>query len=299
MSVADGSRGPGSLRIRDVVERTGIAEGTLRMWETRYGFPEPDRLESGHRRYRERDVELLRGVALDRDAGLSLGAAIDRARHLPERPRRSVFAGLRERRPELQVHLLAKSTLIGMTHAIEDESAVGAESLLLFGSFQRERFYRSAEARWRELSRTTQVAVVFADFEEERRPAGGPVELPIDRSDPLAREWAIVFDGTGHSACLAAWERPGQEAVPDRDRVFETIWTIERAGAREAARVCCDLTAEGAPDIAEAIGPRLREEGDATDPDDLRRAVSLANRMIAYVGGVRPRPAEPQPAATR
>ena len=39
-----------ALRMRDVVEQTGIGEATLRAWEQRYGFPEPHRLPSGHRR---------------------------------------------------------------------------------------------------------------------------------------------------------------------------------------------------------------------------------------------------------
>ena len=45
------------------VGRTGIATGTLRMWEQRHGFPVPERSPSGHRRYRESEVrELLTGM---------------------------------------------------------------------------------------------------------------------------------------------------------------------------------------------------------------------------------------------
>ena len=35
------------LPMREVVERTGVGEATLRAWETRYGFPAPRRLPSG------------------------------------------------------------------------------------------------------------------------------------------------------------------------------------------------------------------------------------------------------------
>ena len=42
----------GVYGIGDVVERTGVAEGTLRMWERRYGFPKPARLASGGSRIR-------------------------------------------------------------------------------------------------------------------------------------------------------------------------------------------------------------------------------------------------------
>ncbi len=70
----------GELAIRQVAERTGIAAGTIRMWEQRYGFPEPGRTPSGYRRYSDDDVEALRRVASYRRLGLSIPAAIDRVR---------------------------------------------------------------------------------------------------------------------------------------------------------------------------------------------------------------------------
>jgi DNA-binding transcriptional MerR regulator len=41
---------PAELTISDVAERTGIPASTLRMWEARYGFPEPRRPTGSHRR---------------------------------------------------------------------------------------------------------------------------------------------------------------------------------------------------------------------------------------------------------
>jgi DNA-binding transcriptional MerR regulator/methylmalonyl-CoA mutase cobalamin-binding subunit len=51
-----------------VTRRTGIGEHTLRAWERRYGFPQPFRLPSGHRRYTGDQVRqlLLIGEALRR-----------------------------------------------------------------------------------------------------------------------------------------------------------------------------------------------------------------------------------------
>ncbi len=42
-----------------VTRRTGIGEHTLRAWERRFGFPTPERLESGHRRYSSAQVRQL------------------------------------------------------------------------------------------------------------------------------------------------------------------------------------------------------------------------------------------------
>ena len=68
------------LAIKEVAERTGIAAATIRMWEQRYGFPEPERTPSGYRMYSEQDVDALRRVSTLRDTGLSVPAALERAR---------------------------------------------------------------------------------------------------------------------------------------------------------------------------------------------------------------------------
>ena len=60
----------GHLAIRDVAERTGLAAGTIRMWEQRYGAPVPGRSDSGYRLYSQDDVEMLRrAVAFRRRGG--------------------------------------------------------------------------------------------------------------------------------------------------------------------------------------------------------------------------------------
>jgi DICT domain-containing protein len=273
----------GGLTIREMAARTGVTQAALRMWESRYGFPVPHRLPSGHRRNEEAQVDLIRRVARDRDSGLSLKAAIERVRSAAAPPEESIFAGLRRRRPDLIPYTLPKRTLIGLSHAIEDECAARAERPLLFGSFQRERFYRAAEARWRDLARTAEIAIVFADFPKRRSPKGAPVEVPLERGDPLGREWSLVCDAPGYAACLSAWEPPGQDGVPDGDRVLETIWCVEPAVVREAARISTGIAARSAPDLVAPIEHRL----DATPPpsgEEFQLVSALTNRMVAYVG---------------
>lgn len=68
------------LTIGEFAERTGVAEGTLRMWERRHDFPSPQRLARGHRRYSEADIDLVQRVASARADGLSLAAAVARAK---------------------------------------------------------------------------------------------------------------------------------------------------------------------------------------------------------------------------
>jgi DICT domain-containing protein len=273
------------LSISDIARETGVSEGTLRMWETRHGFPVPERLPSGHRRYSADDVLRVRQVARDRDAGLSMRAAIERARELASEPEVSIFAGVRRRRPDLQPYLMPKRTLIGLSHAIEDECAARAERPVLFATFQRERFWRHASKRWGELARTAHSAVVFADFEAASVPGDvhRPVELPIERSDPLGREWSLVCDAPDYSAFLAGWERPGQDDVPDADRRFETIWSVEPALVREAARIAGGFVERIRPDLLDRFVDRLRDTPPASG-EELRLVGALTNRMVAYVG---------------
>jgi DICT domain-containing protein len=229
------------LTIGDLVARTGVGEATLRVWERRHGFPAPERLPSGHRRYSPADAELVLQVVRERAAGLSLAAAIARARDAAEGTDGSVFAGLRRQRPDVQPVRLRKPILLALSRAIEDESCARAERALLFGAFQRERFYRQSERRWRELSRTADLAIVFADFPRRRRRAGAPEELPLDRSAGLNREWSIVCEAPGHAVCLAGIELPAAQRPREAAREFEVIWSVEPAVVRTAVEICLAL----------------------------------------------------------
>lgn len=269
--------------IGEVVERTGVAEATLRVWERRYGFPDPERLLSGHRRYSEREVELVRAVAAKRAAGLALPAAIRQAQTEGSEPTSSVYAVLRRRRPDLEPRPLAKPLMLALSQAIEDEALSRAERLLLFGSFQREHFYRQSEPRWQELARGAVVAVAFADFARARTPRGAPAEVPVPREHPLNREWTVVCEGRTFALCLTAWEPPGSRRHPDGSRSFEAIWSVEPEVVREASRICCAIAGARRPAVAEAARDRLAAPLSATSDSQLRLASAVMARTLTRV----------------
>ncbi len=68
-----------SISIGELAARTGVTAGTLRMWESRHGFPRPTRRVSGHRRYTERDCVVVGEVARLRAGGASVPTAIAHA----------------------------------------------------------------------------------------------------------------------------------------------------------------------------------------------------------------------------
>jgi MerR family transcriptional regulator, light-induced transcriptional regulator len=269
-----------SLTIGQLAARTGVQAGTLRMWESRHGFPRAERLPSGHRRYPASEVERVLEVVRAREAGLSLAAAVERASQNGEAPDSpSIFAGLRKRRPELAPYPVPKRLLVPISHAIEDECSARGGGAILIGSFQRERFFRQAEQRWRSFAATAELSVVLGDFEQLRAPKGAPIEIPIDRSHPLSREWAIVCDGPGVSTCLAGWERPGGSGG---GRVFEILWTVEPPVVRDAARIGIELAAGQWPELRDRVPAWLSEPAES-DERAVERATALTNRMLAYV----------------
>jgi DICT domain-containing protein len=269
--------------IGEVVQRTGVAEATLRMWERRYGFPAPERLVSGHRRYSEREIELIRAVAAKRAAGLALPVAIEQARSEGSQPSTSVYAALRRRRADLEPRVLLKPMMLALSRAIEDEALARAERLMVFGSFQRERFYRQAQLRWLELARTADVAVVFADFACLRAPRHRPVEVPVPREHPLNREWALACEGQDFAVCLTGWEPPESVRRPEGMRRFETIWSVEPEVVREAVRICCAIASRRLPAVAEAARARLEAPLSATPESQLRLATGVTARMLSDV----------------
>lgn len=274
------------LTIGELGERTGVSPAVLRMWETRHGFPEPRRLPSGHRRYAGSDVALVGEVVQRKEAGMRLEAAIASLSAAAAPPAPSIFAQLRRSHPGLPVHRLRKSTLIALSWAIEDECCAVAETPVLFGAFQRGDFYAPSAARWRELARVARSAIVFADewpgSSDATVDTEGPVRSVLDPAAPMRREWAVVCDARDSTACLSAWELPGQADVPDRQRLFEAVWTVEASAVRDAARVAARVAAGAGVDGAEVLVRELAAPA-APRPTAPPAVTALFNRVVAYV----------------
>jgi MerR family transcriptional regulator, light-induced transcriptional regulator len=274
------------LAIKDVAQRTGIAAGTIRMWEQRYGFPEPERTTAGYRLYSEDDVEALRRVLAFRERGLSVPAAVQRVRVSDmgtDRP--SLFGALSGGEQPISSQLLTKRTLLAISRAIEDETMSRAASPVVFGAFQREGNYRAVEHRYRAMARTADAVVVFADFERLHSRDGEIAEVPLEAGDALGNEWAVVIDAPGYSACLLAWERPlprSAERVPDRERTFETLWTLDPRMVRRASEVGAALARRADDSLGERIEGLLAERPLAME-HPAPSLTSVTNRIVGYL----------------
>ena len=272
---------PDGMTIGELAERTGVPAATLRSWETRYGFPRPQRMATGHRRYAQRDLVVVEEVLRQRAAGLSLPAAISQATAGRPAAEPSVFAALRRRHPELQRHVLRKTALLALTRAIEDEYCARAERAILFASFQQQRFFHQSEPRWNELARTAEAVVVFADFAVPAGADGQPRQVPLPAEAPLRREWVLVCEDRDYPVCLAGWEFPGQGEVDDGRRRFEVLWTLDPRPVRDAALTCAHLADALSPGLG--VAGRLPAEPAPPASADLQRATGLLTRMATYL----------------
>lgn len=275
-----------ALSIGDLAQRTGLRTATLRMWEQRHGFPVPQRLDSGHRRYAEADVDTVLAVVRRRDAGVRLDVAITEAvagamaQAEPASP--SVYAVLRKRHPHLVAHRLSKATLLALSWAIEDEFCAKADRAHIFGGFQHATYYERARERWTELARVAGSAFVFADFGSTSTDTS-PVQVALAPDAPMLREWAVICDSLDLPVVLTAWELPGQSDVRDRDRMFEAMWSVDPAAVRDAARVCAQVASENG--AAAQAAPILYDlaERPVAGTTDLASVTSMFNRVVAYV----------------
>lgn len=277
--------GRAGLSIGELAQQTGVRPATLRGWESRFGFPSPMRLDSGHRRYPASAVEDVRTVLRHQRRGLQLGAAIaDLGTAPPDAADTSVFRVLSQR-PGVAAHRLSKRTLVALSHAIEDEICTSTSSPILFGAFQTVARYGPSRPRWRELARTAASTVVFADFEDHD--TGGvrehePMRVSLPAAARMHREWAVVCDDPSLSVCLSGWELPGQADVPDASRIYEAAWTLEPSLVRRAARACVGFTGVSDAPSAEALTSEL-DAAPCAPKADAEHASRLFERFVTYL----------------
>ena len=248
------------LAIKDVAERTGLAPGTIRMWEQRYGVPVPGRAESGYRVYTADDVELLRRAVSLRERGWSVPAALERARTLVDATDRpSIYGAIASADVAAKPQVLRKRTLIAISHAIEDETIARAAGPVVFGALG-----------------------------HAPRLDAAPAEIPIPPDAALGNEWAVIVDAPGYAACVLAWERPRTPAeerdLPELDRRFESLWTMDPAIVRRAALVGCALTRDEAPELAGRIERLLTDRPLAVEAP-APGLTALTNRLVGYLEG--------------
>jgi DNA-binding transcriptional MerR regulator len=66
-----------TFNLKVVVQETGLKPDTLRAWERRYGLPQPQRTEGGHRLYSQRDIDTLKWLVARQKEGMNISRAVE------------------------------------------------------------------------------------------------------------------------------------------------------------------------------------------------------------------------------
>ncbi len=279
--------GPAStgFSIGVLAERTGLTPAVLRTWENRFGFPAGGRSASGHRRFFDADVSLVRQVLELRESGLGLRASIDAVLQRHEHQgAESVHAVLGRDFPELPVVRLGRQALIAASHAVEDEALARADRPLVLGTFQEGHRYAGSRHRWEELARTASWSAVVAEFDDTwpGDTAASPARCDLPEGSPLRREWTVVAVSATRAALVSAWEVPVR---PGRPAVYESIVSTHRPAAVAAARVLLDVVRSAGAVPAPSVQGLLDAPGRDTAAGDADR---VWLRALEHLDPVRP-----------
>jgi hypothetical protein len=81
---------------------------------------------------------------------------------------------------------------------------------------------------------------------------------------------------------VSGWEFPGQKGIPEADRRFEVLWSVDPPAVKDAAMICARLARLLSPALE-----RLEDDLPVGSPPpasaDLHRAMGLLNRMTGYL----------------
>jgi MerR family transcriptional regulator, light-induced transcriptional regulator len=72
----------GKYTVNEVEERINVPASTLRQWERRYNFPNPERSESGYRLYSEADLQNINAMKRHIDDGIPASRAAELVRRM-------------------------------------------------------------------------------------------------------------------------------------------------------------------------------------------------------------------------
>lgn len=120
---------PFDMTIADVERDTGLGKDTLRAWERRYGFPQPQRDAQGERRYAAAEVEKLRAIKRLIDAGHRPGRLVTRtlgelkALGDDAAPGSGEIRGERDDEVDALLQLLARHDADALRHALAGAEA--------------------------------------------------------------------------------------------------------------------------------------------------------------------------------
>lgn len=159
--------------------------------------------------------------------------------------------------PEKRPQLYFKSSLIALSHAMEDQVLAAGEDALVIASFQREKFYKQEAHRYLKIGqKCSQVYVLAAPESDFDNSSEVYEKVAFSLDDPLTQEWHLVVIAPNYTSCLVCREKTcidAVEAVMDNSRRFEGIWTCEQKVSKKAAMILLQRILHYRPELSEKV----------------------------------------------
>ncbi len=174
----------------------------------------------------------------------------------------SVLTELLETRTDLHPQMYFKSSLIALSHAMEDQILANTRVSyppLIIASFQRERFYKQEAHRYRRLAQISDQVYILAAPETSFSSNSDIYEkIAFAPEDSLAQEWHLVIIAEQYTSCLICRERKFSTqqldaSIIDNSRRFEGIWTFDRRVTQTAAKIIFKRILAYRPELAAKI----------------------------------------------
>ncbi|MFE1747055.1 DICT sensory domain-containing protein [Coleofasciculus sp. H7-2] len=201
----------------------------------------------------------------------------------------SVLADLLQVLPQLRPQMYFKSSLIALSHAMEDQVLASLDQHLVIASFQRERFYRQEAHRYRRIGERTEQLYVLAAPETDFTSCSGAYEtVAFEPTDGLSEEWHLVVIGQNYATCLVCRERKITDDMRSRQGAKgHTAARIAIPPAVSSTRLPSDpprTTSRLRISSFEGIDPARRFEGIWTFDRQVSCVVAelLLNRILQY-----------------
>jgi len=186
--------------------------------------------------------------------------------------------------PHLRPQLYFKSSLVALSHAIEDQVLAEQGSPIVFANFQKERYYQQEAHRYARIARIAKQVFVLAvpetRFAQEITPYN---RIALDGEDPLAQEWHVIALDPSYSLCLIAREKLVSRR-PDHARQFEGIWSFDRRIALQAATLLIPKILAYRPDLTPLL-TAIQEEWQRSQGENLPAIdpSPFTERLITYL----------------
>ncbi len=201
--------------------------------------------------------------------------------------------------PQIHPQIYFKSSLVALSHAIEDLVLSGSEQPIVFANFQKERYYQQEARRYQKIAAIARQVFVLAAAETEffADKSSDLNLVALNPMDPLTQEWHLVVVGESYTACLVCRERllPGgaeavlaEEDATDADpaRQFEGVWSFDPNIALVAAAGLLARVRRYRPDL-ESVTSGVQRYIDQMQHQELQgiqfNPAPFAERLVTYL----------------